>query len=192
MPIRVIAGSAKGKKLKLVPGSGTRPVTDRVKEAFFNIIRLDLAGCNFLDLFAGTGSVGIEALSQGAGFVRFVELGRRAHWTIMENLDIVGLGERAEVLRMDAFAYLGRQPDRQFDYVYVAPPQYQGMWVTVLEGLDENPDWLVGDGWVVVQIDPREYQTFSLRHFAEFDRRKYGNTLLVFYERLEEPREAGF
>ena len=73
-PIRVISGKAKGKKLKMVPGRGTRPVTDRVKESFFNIIRMDLPGSNFLDLFAGTGSVGIEALSQGAAFVRFVDV----------------------------------------------------------------------------------------------------------------------
>lgn len=186
MPIRVIAGSAKGKKLKHVPGSGTRPVTDRVKEAFFNIIRLDLPECNFLDLFAGTGSVGIEAISQGAKFVRFIELGRNAHRTVLENLEITGFEEKADVLRMDAFAYLGRQPDIHFDYVYIAPPQYKGMWITALEGLDQNPDWMVEDGWIVVQIDPHEYESMSLKHFIEFDQRKYGNTLLVFFERVEE------
>ena len=107
MPIRVIAGSAKGKKLKKVPGDGTRPVTDRVKESFFNIIKMDLPGGNFLDLFAGTGSVGIEAISQGAAFVRFIELGRTAHRTVQENLEHTGLTDKAEVLRMDVFAYPG-------------------------------------------------------------------------------------
>ena len=66
MPIRVIAGSAKGRKLKLVPGDSTRPIMDRAKEALFNILGIDIQGCTFLDLFAGTGSVGIEALSRGA------------------------------------------------------------------------------------------------------------------------------
>lgn len=186
MPIRVIAGSAKGKKLKQVPGRGTRPVTDRVKEAFFNIIQLDLPGSNFLDLFAGTGSVGIEAISQGAAFVRFIELGRAAHHTIQENLENTGLTKQAEVLRMDVFAYLSRIPDIRFDYAYIAPPQYKGIWRTALEGLDKNPDWLVDDGWVVVQIDPREYEPMTMAHILEFDQRKYGNTLLVFYERVEE------
>ena len=186
MPIRVIAGSAKGKKLKKVPGDGTRPVTDRVKESFFNIIKMDLPGGKFLDLFAGTGSVGIEAISQGAVFARFVELGRAAHRTVLENLEQTGLTKQAEVLRMDVFAYLTRRPDIRFDYVYVAPPQYKGMWLKAMEGLEKNPDWLVDDGWVVVQIDPREYEAVELTHFAEFDRRKYGNTMLVFYERVEE------
>ena len=186
MPIRVIAGSAKGKKLKQVPGHSTRPVTDRVKEAFFNIIKLDLPGGRFLDLFAGTGSVGIEAISQGAAFTRFIELGKAAHRTVLENLTLTGLSDKAEVLRMDAFAYLTRRPDMHFDYVYIAPPQYKGMWLKAMEGLENNPDWLVDDGWVVVQIDPREYEQVEMTHFTEFDQRKYGNTMLVFYERVEE------
>lgn len=183
MPIRVIAGKAKGKKLKRVPGEGTRPITDRVKESFFNIIRQDLPGGSFLDLFAGTGSVGIEALSQGAGFVRFIELGRRAVRIVQENLASTGLGADAEVLQMDAFHYLGRRPDRSFDYIYIAPPQYKGMWRKALVALDSQPDWLVEDGWVIVQIDPRENEPVELKNISEFDTRKYGNTLLVFYER---------
>lgn len=184
-PIRVIAGKAKGKKLKMVPGRGTRPVTDRVKESFFNIIRHDLPGGNFLDLFAGTGSVGIEALSQGAGFVRFIELGRKAIRVIQENLEGTGLGENSEILHMDAFVYLSRKPDMEFDYIYVAPPQYKGMWMKAIEAVDQNPGWLVEDGWVIVQIDPREMEKVDLENLIEFDQRRYGNTLLVFYERAE-------
>ena len=182
MPIRVIAGSAKGKKLKQVPGSTTRPVTDRVKEAFFNIIKLDLPDCNLLDLFAGTGSIGIEALSQGAGFVRFIELDRFAHRTVLENLDITELAEKAEVLRMDAFSYLGRRPDRKFDYVYIAPPQYKQMWKKALETLDKNIDWVSEESWVIVQIHPIELEPVTLENLVEFDQRRYGSTLLIFYE----------
>jgi 16S rRNA (guanine(966)-N(2))-methyltransferase RsmD len=184
-PIRVIAGSAKGKKLKMVPGDSTRPVTDRVKEAFFNIIRLDLPGCAFLDLFAGTGSVGIEALSQGAGFVRFAEKNRRALQVLRENLKLTDLESSAEVLPVDAFALTQRRPDRRFDYIYIAPPQYKGMWSKAMLLLDENPDLLVEDGWAIVQIDPKEYEPLSLVTLDEFDQRRYGNTLLVFYERIE-------
>jgi 16S rRNA (guanine(966)-N(2))-methyltransferase RsmD len=178
----VIAGKAKGKKLKRVPGEGTRPVTDRVKESFFNIIRQDLPGGSFLDLFAGTGSVGIEALSQGAGYARFIELGRRAIKVVHENLESTGLKADAEVLQMDAIRYLERNPDRPFDYIYIAPPQYKGMWSKALIALDSQPDWLVEDGWAIVQIDPRESEPLELKNLSEFDRRKYGNTLLVFYE----------
>lgn len=182
-PIRVIAGSAKGRKLKMVPGKGTRPITDRVKESLFNIIRMELPGSSFLDIFAGTGSVGIEALSQGADFVRFVERSRIAIRTIEENLEITELGDGAEILQMDAFAMLGRTPNHKFDYLYIAPPQYKDMWKKALLALDKMPDWLVEDGWVIVQIDPKEYEEMTLGNFSEFDQRKYGRTLLVFYER---------
>jgi len=182
-PMRVIAGKAKGRKLKMVPGKSTRPITDRVKESLFNIIRMELPGSSFLDIFAGTGSVGIEALSQGAGYVRFVEINRTAVGIIKENLEIVGLAEDAEILQMDAFAMMRKTPDRQFDYFFIAPPQYKGLWKKMLLALDDTPEWMVEDGWVIVQVDPKEFEQLDLNHFAEFDRRKYGRTLLVFYER---------
>ena len=188
-PLRVIAGKAKGRKLKMVPGKSTRPITDRVKESLFNIIRMDLPGGSFLDIFAGTGSVGIEALSQGAKFVRFVEINRTAIGIIRENLAHVDLEEGAEILQMDAFAMIKRPPDRKFDYFYIAPPQYKGLWKKTLLALDKSPDWLVDDGWVIVQIDPKEYEQLELSNFSEFDQRKYGRTLLVFYER--EYEDAG-
>lgn len=181
--IRVISGSARGRKLKLVPGDVTRPITDRVKESLFNIIQPDLPGCAFFDLFGGTGSVGIEALSRGAASVRFVEQNRMAVKTIKENLEITQLEENAEVLQVDAFAILGRAPDKEFDYVYVAPPQYHELWLKAIKLLDASPGWLVEDGWVIAQIDPIEYKSLELENFSEFDQRKYGSTLLVFFER---------
>ena len=84
--IRVIAGKARGRKLRLVPGDSTRPITDRVKENLFNILGSDIAGSCLLDLFGGTGSVGIEALSRGADWVRFIDLNRNACRTIQQNL----------------------------------------------------------------------------------------------------------
>ena len=182
-PMRVIGGKAKGRKLRLVPGLSTRPITDRVKESLFNILRMDIVHCKFLDLFAGTGSVGIEALSRGADYVRFIDLNRRAIRTVQENLKAVDLEEGSQVFQMDALAMLSRPPDERFDYVYVAPPQYKEIWKEALQVLDKQPDWLVEDGWVIVQIDPREYAEVELIHFSEFDQRRYGNTLLVFYER---------
>ena len=183
--LRVISGKAKGRRLNLVPGDSTRPITDRVKESLFNIIREDLPGCMFLDLFAGTGSVGIEALSRGAQKARFLDLHPKAIKTIYQNLETTGLGDQAEVIQMDAFIHLTRKPDENYDYVYIAPPQYKDMWEKAMRALDKEPDWLVDDGWVIVQIDPKEYIDLELENFSEFDQRKYGSTLLVFYERVE-------
>jgi len=135
------------------------------------------------DLFAGTGAIGIEALSRGAAFVRFSDLNRLPIETIQANLGSTGFGAQAEVRRADAFAQLASPPDRQFDYIYVAPPQYQEMWSQALLKLDANPGWLNPEGaWVIVQIHPHEYQALELASLQEFDQRRYSNTLLVFYE----------
>lgn len=185
--LRVIAGKARGRRLRSVPGETTRPITDRTKESLFNILGPDIRRAEMLDLFGGTGSVGIEALSRGAAFVRFVDLQRAAVETMRANLEITGLAEYAEVLRQNAFELLARPADRGFDYVYIAPPQYKNLWKQALLALDGQPEWLAEDAWVIVQIHPVEYEPQTLEHLVEFDQRKYGSTLLVFYERKPEP-----
>jgi 16S rRNA (guanine966-N2)-methyltransferase len=183
MSLRVIAGKAKGRKLKSVPGDTTRPITDRVKEALFNIIAGDVVDSNWWDVFAGTGAVGIEALSRGASFVRFSDANRVPIETIKSNVEHCGFKSQAEVRRVAAFAFLSSPPDRTFEYIYLAPPQYQEMWAKALELLDENIEWAADDGWVIVQIAPKEYKPLELENLQEFEERKYGSTLLVFYQR---------
>jgi len=180
--LRVISGTARGRRLKTVPGDTTRPITDRVKESLFNILGPDIQGSVLLDLFAGTGAVGIEALSRGADFVRFVDRNRLPIKIVRENLKTTDLTQKSQVLQMDAFAVLKGVIDRQFDYVYIAPPQYKGMWKQALQLLDERPEWLVNDAWVIVQIHPIEFESVSLKNLVEFDQRRYGSTILVFYE----------
>jgi 16S rRNA (guanine966-N2)-methyltransferase len=179
---RIIAGKAKGLRLKSVPGDITRPITDRVKESLFNILSDDIQGAALLDLFGGTGSVGIEALSRGAVGVRFVDVHRAAITTIKANLEHTKLGQAAEVVLSDAYALLRQRPNRQFDYVYIAPPQYKKMWQPAVQALDENTGWLAENAWVITQIDPKEYEKLTLQNLNEFDERKYGSTLLIFYE----------
>jgi 16S rRNA (guanine966-N2)-methyltransferase len=187
--LRVISGVARGRKLRSVPGSATRPITDRAKESLFDILGSDIVGSSFLDLFAGTGSVGIEALSRGAAFVRFIDTQRQAIETVRANLALTGLQQGAEVLRQDAFNVLGRPVDRAFDYVFIAPPQYKELWQKALLSLDAQPAWLTPDAWVIVQIHPVEYRpkgaaaVLVLQHLSEFDQRRYGSVLFVFYER---------
>jgi 16S rRNA (guanine(966)-N(2))-methyltransferase RsmD len=181
--MRVVSGSAKGRKLKSVPGDSTRPIADRVKVALFDILSVGLSGVNMLDLFAGTGGVGIEALSRGAKRVVLIDKESLAIRTIHENLGLTNLAGKAEVIRTDSFHYLSRKAHPQFDVIYIAPPQYQELWLQALTILDDRPDWLSEDGMAIVQIHPREYHDPSLKVLVEFDRRKYGNTLLIFYER---------
>jgi 16S rRNA (guanine966-N2)-methyltransferase len=183
MPLRVISGTAKGRKLKDVPGDTTRPVTDMVKEALFNILAGDVIGSSWWDLFGGTGAIGIEALSRGAAFVRFTDLNRLPVQIIRENVAACGFASQAEILRADAFALVSSPPARKFDFIYVAPPQYKEMWSRALTLIDANSGWLSDDGWAIAQIHPREYVDLALTNLQEMDERKYGSTLLVFYEK---------
>ena len=189
--LRVIAGRLKGRKIKTVPGDTTRPVTDMVKEALFNILGSEVIDSRWWDVFGGTGAIGIEALSREASFIRFTDLNRLPVETIKENLVTCGVSKQAEVRRVDAFALLKTVPDSQFDYIYIAPPQYKEMWSEALKILDENTDWLTQTGEIIIQIHPREYKEIQLTNLQKFEERKYGSTLLVFYERtplVEVPR----
>lgn len=182
--LRVVGGKAKGRKLRSVPGDTTRPVTDMVKEAVFNILGPDIQDSSLLDLFAGTGAIGIEALSRGAAYVLFNDLNRLPVDTIRANLKTTELSG-GDVRCSDAFKLLESQPNRAFEYIYIAPPQYQSLWKRALLAVDANPAWLAQDGWVVVQINPIEMEPCELQTLEEFDRRKYGSTLVIFYQRKE-------
>jgi 16S rRNA (guanine(966)-N(2))-methyltransferase RsmD len=161
-----------------------------VRQALFNIIGGDISGASMLDLFAGTGSVGIEALSRGASRVVFVDVNRLPVQTVKENLRITGLEKGAEVHQIDAFRYLERLTGYSFDYVYIAPPQYKGLWKQALLAVDAIPDLFSEDAWVIVQIHPVELEELkdneALSTLVEFERRQYGSTLLLFYERIQE------
>ena len=183
--LRVISGTARGQRLRSVPGDKTRPITDRVKEALFNIISSDIVNASLLDLFAGTGAVGIEALSRGAKHVRFIDTQSQAIKTIRTNLIQTNLSENAKVIRQDAFKVLASTPDRAYDYIFIAPPQYKGLWLKSLYQLEKNIDWLDEDGWGIIQIDPIEYQEIRFANLVLLDQRRYGSTQLVFYERCD-------
>jgi 16S rRNA (guanine(966)-N(2))-methyltransferase RsmD len=183
--MRVIAGSAKGTQLQTVPGSGTRPVTDRVKESLFNILSVKVVGAHFLDLFAGTGSVGIEALSRGAAHTLFVEKRGKATATIRANLRLTRLQTSARIVRADVFKFLAGPP-APFDLIYIAPPQYEGLWSRTLLALDAQPRWFSPEGLAIVQIFPKEFEPLSLSTLRLTDERRYGSTLLCFYETLQQ------
>jgi len=181
--VRVIAGTAKGRTLAPAPGDSTRPITDRVKAALFSILNSAdmIEECRYLDLFGGTGAVGIEALSRGAAEVVFCERDRGALRTLQHNLTATGFSERGQVVPGDAFAYLARAQVAAFDVIYVAPPQYQELWLRALRAVDARPELLRDGGQVIVQVFPKEWIDPVLTHLALRDRRQYGSTALFFF-----------
>jgi 16S rRNA (guanine(966)-N(2))-methyltransferase RsmD len=185
--LRVIAGIAKGRKLLSVPGEGTRPITDRVKESLFDIIGAGIEDAAMLDLFAGTGGVGIEALSRGARHVVLIDKAQQAVQVLHKNLALTGLAGQATVIKGDAFRYLADPgAQRGFEYIYVAPPQYIDLWARALLALDEH-DLLAEDGVIIVQIHPKEARPLELQRFRLERERRYGSTLLQFWVRREAP-----
>jgi 16S rRNA (guanine(966)-N(2))-methyltransferase RsmD len=189
--VRVITGKAKGRRLQSVPGDTTRPITDRAKEALFSILGTWVVGTRVLDLFGGTGAVGIECLSRGADSVHFIDSSRAAVETINANLAHCRLEGQATVERGDSFAFLQRFRGEPFDLIYVAPPQYKGLWRRALLEIDARPGLLADFGAVIVQIDPREEEPIELAFLEEYDRRRYGSVMLVFYASAAALAEEG-
>lgn len=181
--MRVVTGEAKGRKLKTPKTPGTRPIMDRVKTALFDILSNEVKDTRFLDLFAGTGSVGIEALSRGAAHATFIEMNHKILQLVRENLQITGLTDRAEVLHSDAFKFLQMNRQQSYDIIYIAPPQYEEMAARALALVDSSTLY-APEALVIVQIHPKErpgVAAVECKHFELTDERRYGSTLLMFY-----------
>jgi 16S rRNA (guanine966-N2)-methyltransferase len=182
---RVIAGTAKGTRLR-APGAGTRPLADRVKQTLFAILEPSLPEARFLDLFAGSGAAGIEALSRGAGSVLFVEKDPGAVAVIEANLGAASLsGPKAEVVRADALAWLSRAAARgdRFDIAIVDPPYAEtGLRSRALETLGPV---LAPGARVVVKHFWRDRPPDRIGMLAVERDRRFGETALSFYRREE-------
>ncbi len=181
--LRIIAGKAKGKRIQSVPGDSTRPITDRAKESLFNIISTDAIDSTWLDCYGGTASVSIEALSRGAKSATIIDLHPSAIETIKRNLQHTNFSQQCDVIKIDTLVFLKKPPNKSYDYIFIAPPQYKGLWEKTINIIDNNPGWVEEDGWIIVQIHPMEYKSLILENFEEFDQRKYGSTLFVFYQK---------
>ena len=149
--MRVIAGKARRLNLKTVPGMDTRPTTDRIKETLFNILQPELLDCRFLDLFSGSGGIGIEALSRGASYAVFVEKNPAAMMIIRENLKHTSLEDAAVTMQSDVMTAIRSLDGRkQFDYIFMDPPYDHSLERQVLELLREHRI-LRDDGMVIVE-----------------------------------------
>lgn len=124
--MRVIAGKARSLKLKTPEGLDTRPTTDRIKETLFNVLQSHVPGCVFVDLFAGSGGIGIEALSRGAAYAYFVENGKEAIKCIQDNLNFTKFSDSATLLKQDVFTALPLIHEKEVDIIFMDPPYRAG------------------------------------------------------------------
>lgn len=149
--MRVIAGSAKSMPLKTIQGMDTRPTSDRIKETLFNMIQPYLCGCRFLDLFAGSGGIGIEALSRGADFCTFIEKNKRASAVIEENLRFTRLKDKAQVYCCDVFRGLvSMEQEEPFDCIFMDPPYDKELEKQVLQVL-QDASYVTSETLIIVE-----------------------------------------
>ena len=149
--MRIIAGSAHSLPLKSLPGEETRPTTDRIKETLFNIIQNDVPGAVFLDLFAGSGSIGLEAISRGAKKAVFVESSRKAAACIRDNISFTKFDSSCELLVTDAVSAVGKLYGREvFDIIFMDPPYGKDLELEVSDAL-AGSDILTGDTVIIIE-----------------------------------------
>ena len=180
--MRVITGSARGRQLRTLEGDDVRPTTDRVKEAMFSIIQFDIEGRRILDLFAGSGQLGIEALSRGAKEATFVDREKRSVAVVKENLAKTGFDKNSRVVQTDAFSFL-RMTGGEFDIVFLDPPYGTGMLQKTLGMLST----CVAQGGTVICEHPHgEEMPETAGELGIYRTYKYGRTALTVYRRQSE------
>lgn len=182
--MRVIAGTAKRLQLKTVEDMDTRPTTDRIKETLFNMISEYLADSDFLDLFSGSGAIGIEALSRGAAHASFVEQSKKAVACIRENLAHTKLVDRADVYETDVVNALSRMEGRKvFDYIFMDPPYNQLLEKKVLEYLSTSM-LLSEDGLIIVEASlDTDFSYIGELGFVIIKEKIYKTNKHIFLER---------
>lgn len=182
--MRVITGSVRGKKLEAVPGEETRPTSDRIKESIFNIIQFDLEGRTVLDLFAGTGQLGIEALSRGAKRAFFVEMSRAALEVTRRNLAHTGFSERSQTVGGEALQFIGGTREK-FDIIFLDPPYGSALMEKALRKISEF-DILRTGGIIVCECGLKESLPELDKPYTAGKRYEYGGKSVAIYTRIEE------
>ena len=180
--MRVITGTARGRVLETLPGEDVRPTTDRVKEAMFSIIQFELEGRKVLDLFAGSGQLGIEALSRGAAYAVFVDSSRDSVDCVKSNLLKTGLKSNSSVVQADSLTFIRTAKDK-FDIAFLDPPYGKGLLQSVLPLVAEK----MNDGGVIVcEHSKGEEMPAEAGDFVLFREYKYGKTALTVYRKKED------
>ncbi len=187
--MRVISGKLKGRKLSTLKGMALRPTSDRVREAIFDILQDSVQGQRVLDLFAGTGAMGIEALSRGARSAVFVETSSRSLAVLKKNLEACRMEGEAEVIAGEAgtaIKNLGRRGEA-FGLIFLDPPYGKGLAREALHSLSRE-EILDSGGLVVAEHSPEE-ELDSVPLLERVDQRRYGRTLVSFFKNKLDPDE---
>lgn len=179
--MRIIGGDCGGRRLASVKGSRVRPTTDKHRESMFNIVSSEVRGATVLDLFAGTGALGIEALSRGARFAVFVDIYQGAVTAISKNLRSCSLASRAKIFRRDALKNLNCLEPFAFDLVFMDPPYGSGAVERALWNLEKR-GCLKSGALIVAEHSVEEPFGINIENFQLSDRRRYGKTLVSFFK----------
>ncbi len=177
--MRIISGSARGRRLFAPEGMDVRPTTDKVKESLFSIIQFELADAAVLDLFAGTGQLGLEALSRGAAKAVFVDSSAKSLAVVKKNVELCGFSAVARLARTDAFSYLSRAEER-FDIVFLDPPYHNGLCAKAFELL---PAVLAEGACVICETQADEPLPDRFGDFSLAKAYKYSAIRLSVYRR---------
>ncbi|MFS0778758.1 16S rRNA (guanine(966)-N(2))-methyltransferase RsmD [Neobacillus sp. 3P2-tot-E-2] len=185
--MRVVSGICKGRPLKAVPGNTTRPTTDKVKEALFNMIGPYFDGGSGLDLFAGSGGLGLEALSRGLDKVIFVDREAKAIQTIHENIQNCKMEDKAEVYRNDADRALKALIKREihFDYIFLDPPYKKQQLVSLVEKISEHR-LVTNGGFIICEHSHDVVLPERAGGFSRYKQEKYGIIAITIYSRFSE------
>ena len=179
--MRVITGTARGRRLKELPGMETRPTTDKVKESIFNIVQFDVEGRRVLDLFGGTGQLGIEALSRGAERCTFVDLRKEAAAVIRENVKTCGFEAQARVIQRDSMAFLTSCREK-FDLVFLDPPYASGLLDKALEAISKI-DIMSENGIIVCESAAEQVLPALSAPYEKGREYRYGKIKVTLYRR---------
>lgn len=182
--MRVISGIARGTRLETLEGNNTRPTLDRVKEALFNILQTNVKDAYVLDLFSGSGALGIEALSRGAKFCVMGDKSNDAVRILMRNLERTHLAEKAKIIKNDYIKTLNSLQGEKFDLIFLDPPYGADIAVNSVSYIIEL-DLLSNDGIIVLETDDdkREIENLKKVNVNVYDLRKYGRVTLMFLNR---------
>jgi 16S rRNA (guanine966-N2)-methyltransferase len=177
--MKILAGELKGRRLVTPRGSTTRPTADQVRLALMDTLAPHLPGARFLDVFAGAGGVGLEALSRGAAHATFIERDARALASLRSNVETLGVAERARVVRDDAVHAIGRLAGERFDLVFLDPPYESDLAARALQALAESG--VAAGALVVAQHMTKRPPPSQAGPLRAFRTRRFGETTLTFF-----------